>query len=139
MRFDNKWHDYCTFCDMFRRFYMNGYTRVITSVTFQLMTNWRVTTVGKHWSTIKDCFGRRIQSFWSRSKKIIFCCFHALAEHKRQLIRFMWNFFVSWPIKKKPRFRSIQINANLVILATPVRIISYQVVSLGYLGGFVAF
>ena len=29
--------------------------------------------------------------------------------------------------------------ANLVILATPVRIISYQVVSLGYLGGFVAF
>ena len=31
------------------------------------------------------------------------------------------------------------IHANLVILATPVRIISYQVVSLGHLGGFVAF
>ena len=31
------------------------------------------------------------------------------------------------------------IYANLVILATPVRIISYQVVSLGHLGGFVAF
>ena len=33
----------------------------------------------------------------------------------------------------------LQIYANLVILATPVRIISYQVVSLGHLGGFVAF
>ena len=31
------------------------------------------------------------------------------------------------------------IYANLVILTTPVRIISYQVVSLGHLGGFVAF
>ena len=30
------------------------------------------------------------------------------------------------------------IYANLVILATPVRIISYQVVSLGHFGGFVA-
>ena len=34
--------------------------------------------------------------------------------------------------------RKIVINANLVILATPVRIISYQVVSLGHLGGFIA-
>ena len=29
--------------------------------------------------------------------------------------------------------------ADLVILAIPVRVISYQVVSFGYLGGFVAF
>ena len=31
------------------------------------------------------------------------------------------------------------IYANLVILATPVRDIGHQVVSLGHLGGFVAF
>ena len=31
------------------------------------------------------------------------------------------------------------IYANLIILATPVRIIGHQVVSLGHLGGFVAF
>ena len=29
--------------------------------------------------------------------------------------------------------------ANLAILATPVRIIGHQVVSLGHIGGFVAF
>ena len=29
--------------------------------------------------------------------------------------------------------------ANLVILATPERVIGHQVVSLGHLGGFVAF
>ena len=33
----------------------------------------------------------------------------------------------------------ITIYANLVILATPVRIIDHQVVCLGHLGGFVAF
>ena len=34
---------------------------------------------------------------------------------------------------------SIHINANLVILATPARVMGYQVVRLGHLGGFVAF
>ena len=32
-----------------------------------------------------------------------------------------------------------QIHANLVILATPLRVLGHQVVSLGHLGGFVAF
>ena len=36
-------------------------------------------------------------------------------------------------------FSAKSINANLVILATPVRDIGHQVVSLGHLGGFVAF
>ena len=31
------------------------------------------------------------------------------------------------------------IYANLAILATPVRVVGHQVVSLGHLGGFVAF
>ena len=35
--------------------------------------------------------------------------------------------------------RGVVIHANLVILTTPERIISYQVVGLGHLGGFVAF
>ena len=41
----NKWDDYCTFCDMFRELTWIVIHGIITLVTFQPMTDWRVKTM----------------------------------------------------------------------------------------------
>ena len=43
-RFNNKWHDYCTFCDMYKELIWIVIQGIITSGTIQPMTDWRVTT-----------------------------------------------------------------------------------------------
>ena len=66
---------------------------------------------------------------------LLFCCLFSLLRMSfGGKLRFDSN-----SVQSTQMSQQILIYANLVILATPVRIIGHQVVSLGHLGGFIAF
>ena len=58
---------------------------------------------------------------------------HVISNSKHDLLRWILPGFKAWMGWLG------YIYANLVILATPVLVVGHQVVSLGHLGGFVAF
>ena len=75
-RFNNKWHDYCTFCDMFKELTWIVIQGIITSVTIQPMTDWRVTT-----DTHKCTF---IKPVMLSTKKNIINKYHSNEENKNK-------------------------------------------------------